>query len=98
MLNSNQTPFNSNDKGNHFDNQLKVLEQYFKENTVSRYMAAIDTGIPIQNVCRYIAMLYDMDLIAVIRKDKCQISGEIVQFLSTNPELFPNDNQLKLWE
>jgi hypothetical protein len=77
--------------------QYHRLFLYYKENKASRYMASVETGIPIQNICRYVGMMFDRGVIAVIRKDKCHISGEIVEFLSTNPELFPKDNQLKLW-
>lgn len=99
MLNSNQAPStNSNDKINHFISQFKRIELYFRENTATRFMASIDTGIPIQNICRYVEDLEDLGLIAVVRKDKCQISGCMAEYLTTNPELFPKDNQLKLWE
>mgnify|MGYP001392318715 CR=1 FL=1 len=97
MQNSNQTPLNSNSKYNHFINQLKVLELYLKENIATRYMAAIETGIPIQNICRYVDMLRDENLIAVVKKDFCKISGFTAEYLTTNPELFPKDNQLKIW-
>ena len=77
--------------------QYERIEDFLRDNTASRYMAAIDTGIPIQNVCRYVDMMSKRDLIAVIRKDKCAISGEMVEFLSTNPDIFPKEKQLKFW-
>jgi hypothetical protein len=61
-------------------------------------MAAVDTGVPIQNVCRYVDMLKDCNSIAVVNKGYCRISGELVEYLSTNPELFPKNVQLNLWE
>lgn len=60
-------------------------------------MAAISTGIPIQNVCRYVDMLRKQNAIAILRIDKCQISGEFVEFLSCNSELFPKSKQLNLF-
>lgn len=98
MLNSNQTPLNSNSKYNQFLNQLKRIELYFNDNIATRYMAAIDTGISIQNICRYVDMLRDSNLIAVVKNDYCQISGCKAEYLTTNPELFPNDNQLTIWQ
>lgn len=97
MLSNNQTPINSNNKNNHFINQLNIIDAYFKENIATRYMAAIDTGIPIQNICRYVDMLRDENLIAVVKKDLCKISKYTAEYLTTNTELFPKDNQLKIW-
>ena len=78
--------------------QYKTVKLYLYYNIASRYMVAIFTGIPIQNVCRYVDMLRKTNSIAIVRIDKCQISGEMVEFLSTNPDNFPNDNQLRLWD
>lgn len=82
-------------KDSKFIAQMKRVELYFQEFTASRWMASIETGVPLQNVCRYVEMLSKENKIAVIRFDKCRISGEIVQFLSCNPELFPKELQLK---
>lgn len=85
-------------KDNQYASQLQVVREYFKVKTASRYMVAIETQVPIQNVCRYVDMLKSNNSIALVRKDYCRISGELVEFLSTNPELFPKDSQLKIWE
>lgn len=97
MQNSNQTPLLASNKDTQFLNQLKRTELYFKEFTATRYMAAVDTGINRANICRYIATLKKSNSIAIVKRDKCQISGCTAQYLTTNPELFPSDNQLKLW-
>jgi len=81
-----------------FQAQIKRFTAYLREYTTSRYNASIDTGIPLQNVCRYVSMLQKQNSIAVVRLDRCPISGETVEFLTTNPELFPKECQLKLWE
>lgn len=78
--------------------QLRVVSNYWRKNLASRYMAATATGIPIQNVCRYVEMLKANNSIAVVRKDYCKISGELVEYLSTKKELFPKDYQLKLFD
>lgn len=97
MLSNNQTPLNSSNKDNHFINQLTIIDAYFKENVATRYMAEIDTGICRPNICRYVDMLRDQNLIAVVKKDLCKISKYKAEYLTTNPELFPKDNQLKIW-
>jgi len=82
----------------HYSSQLQIVREYLRKKTASRYMTAIDTEIPIQNVCRYVEMLKSSNSIAVVRKDYCRISGEMVEFLSTDPDKFPQDSQLKIWE
>ena len=77
--------------------QLRAVAHYWKTNTASRYMVAKATGIPLQNICRYVDMLKTSNSIAIIKKDYCQISGELVEYLSTNEEVFPMQNQLKLF-
>lgn len=89
---------NSQRKDKKYLGQYRTIRKYFFNKTASRFMASVATGIPLQNVCRYVATLRDLKQIAVIRKDLCRISGEKVEFLSTNPELFPIDQQKKLFE
>lgn len=84
-------------KDNHFTSQFLAVRDYLTRNTASRYMAAIDTGIPIQNVCRYVDMLRKNDSVAILRIDKCRITGKFVEFLSCNEDLFPKSRQLKLF-
>jgi len=86
------------DAEEYYTTQLKKVREYLRQTTASRYMAAIDTGIPIQNICRHVEMLKSTNSIAVVRKDYCRITGELVEYLSTNPDNFPKDLQLCLWE
>lgn len=100
-MNKTDTPknslFTSPYKDSKFNTQFLTIREYFKIKTASRFMAAIETDIPIQNICRYVGMLNKSNSIAVVKKDKCRISGEIVEFLTTDPALFPKSNQLKLF-
>lgn len=98
MKNNIKTPLLDKGKDTHFINQLKRTELYFRDFAATRYMAAVDTGISIQNICRYVDVLRDSKKIAVVKIDHCQISGFKAEYLTTNPELFPADNQYKIWE
>lgn len=99
MININDAPSHKgNDKDNRFKAQLHIIYEYLKENTSSRYMAAIDTGISIQNVCWYVKELRKNGLVAVLKMDKCRISGEWVEMLTTDSSKFPVSPQLKLWQ
>ncbi len=81
--------YSSHSKGTIYPSQLQITQKYFEDHTVSRFMAAVATGIPIQNICRYVDSLFKSDDIAIIRKDHCRITGEIVEYLSCNKSLFP---------
>ena len=81
-----------------YQSQLRTVSHYLYHNTASRFMTAIETDIPIQNVCRYVDMLRKHGHIAVVRHDRCEVSGEVVEYLTTNPVKFPRDEQLKLFE
>lgn len=76
-------------KDKHFNSQLKRIESHYLVNTASRFMCAVDCHIPIQNVCRHVDSLFKSDDIAIIRKDHCRITSEIVEYLSCNKSLFP---------
>ena len=77
--------------------QLRMVCKYWKKYTASRYMVSKATGIPIQNICRFVDMLKATNSIALIRKDYCTISGELVEYLSTNTDLFPDNLQMRLF-
>jgi hypothetical protein len=96
MKNTN-SPLNEQNKDSKYIAQLKVVSDYLKENTASRFMVSVDTGIPLQNVCRHVDKLFKSNSIAVIGKDICRVSGRFVTFLTTNKELFPKSEQLNLF-
>ena len=102
MTNSLNTPNNAfqhkrQRKDKNFQSQLEVVKFYLKDHDSSRYMIAVSTQIPIQNVCRHVDNLFKSDLVAIVRKGKCNISGEWVEFLTTDPDKFPISNQLSLF-
>lgn len=101
-MNKTDTPenslFPSQDKDSKYLSQYKRFCEFLRENTTSRSMAAEYNDIPLQNVCRYVGKLRKADGIAVIRKDRCAITKRLVQFISTNPALFPQSNQLNLFD
>ena len=95
--NSNQNPRKSNNEGKqNYRNQLVIIRDFLFNHNATRYMIAERTGIPIQSVCYRIGALLKSDSVAIIKKDKCQISGHKAQYLTTDPNQFPNDIQTKL--
>ncbi|MEI8202424.1 MAG: hypothetical protein WCH34_05395 [Bacteroidota bacterium] len=92
-----KAPLESEDKGNKFATQLKIVREFLCTNDASRFMVAVNTGIPIQNVCRHVENLFKSNSIQVIRYDKCLISGQWVEFLTTDRTKFSITNQLSLF-
>ena len=95
--NPNQNPsFLHNEGTENYRNQLVVIRDFLQNNTATRYMIAIKTGIPIQSVCYRVAALFESDRVAVVKIDHCQISGHNAEYLTTDPEQFPDNLQTKL--
>jgi hypothetical protein len=69
--------------------QLETIKSFFEIAPASRFMCAVTTGIPIQNICRLAGMLFDAGDIAVVKYDRCAITRQMVQFLSCDRSLFP---------
>ena len=78
-------------------NQYDIVKSAFYHDPKSRFMVAVETDVPIQNVCRYVDMYRDLNQIAIARMDYCKITNQLVEFLTTDAELFPPNNQLELF-
>ena len=97
---------------NHINAPYVSLNSYYKDNNINQlqrvystlfarpmtmYEVALITGIERANVCRYVAELRKCNNIAVVRLGICPITRhDRVQFLTTNPALFPQETQLGL--
>lgn len=93
----NNTAFDSEQfKGKERSTQEQRLRAYLRQKTVSRWMASVATGIPLQVVCWIVGDLRKMDAVAVVKKARCAISGRVVEYITTDPDKFPKSNQLKL--
>lgn len=87
-------------KNNDFLSLFQQVREYFDQNLASRWMCSYATDIRISNVCYLVGMLLDSGEIKVCKKDRCVISGELVQFLSCDREYWPEEleTQLSLFE
>lgn len=97
MSTRNTHSFIPNGKGQSEDNQLKkvLTALYVKPMTMKEL--DVYTGIMRENICRHIKTLLDTNKVAVIKKRKCTITGHNnVNEYSTNPDLFPQSNQLDI--
>ncbi len=81
-----------------FRDRQKVFMSFFKK---PRTRAEVEhlTGIRICSVCRYVGMLANSSLIKVHHIGICPVTGHgNVEFLTTNPDLFPEEKQLSLYD
>jgi len=97
MRKHDSTAFDSGEtKGKERSAQARRLRDYLRQNTVSRWMAAVAVGMPLQSVCWQVGQLRKANAVAVVKKARCAISGEWVEYITTDPDKFPQSPQLKL--
>lgn len=80
-----------------FKTQIKTIFEYLKENTATASMVTEATGIPQKCICRYKRDLEKQGLLYEVVKKHCKFTGFRAWYLTTNPELFPKSNQLKMF-
>ena len=98
MENQNNNP----NKRHHQDkkkNQAKKLYSILYNRPISRRMAATQLGFTDQTymVTQIIIDWLAQGKAAVVGKVKCSRSNQYVEAVSTNPNLFPKSNQLKMF-
>jgi hypothetical protein len=84
-------------KGKQRRAKTRKLRDYLSRHTVSRWMAAVAVGMPLQSVCWAVGQLRKANSVAVVRKGVCAISGEWVEYITTDPDKFPKSKQLNLF-
>mgnify|MGYP001052038597 CR=1 FL=1 len=85
----------SRDKGSdNLRDKQKVFRCLFEEPRTRAQVAYI-TNIWINSVCYYVGQLFEQNKVKVHHKGECPIKhSKNVEFLTTNPELFPEKKQL----
>ena len=98
MENNHRTAlYDRQSKGKEFQNQLKTIFHYLKENTATASMVADETGIPQKNICRYKRDLQLSGRLWEVEKRYCKKTGFKAYYLTTDPEKAPSNNQTKLF-
>jgi len=98
---THSTPNNSLSTKHSKDKQIqgqttKVFSSLYRQ-PKTMLMVEVETGIMRSNICRYVDKWRKQNRIEIVRFGICPISKSAgVQFLTTNPELFPKSNQTKL--
>ena len=87
----------SETKDTKFRAQLRIVyERFFKTPCTMKELSVI-TGIDRANICWLVRDLRINNKIAIYKKVKCTITCRVVNSYTTNPELMPVSNQLKLF-
>ena len=81
----------------HFKNQLQTIFEFLKENTATASMVTEYTGVPQKSICRYKRDLEKQGLLYEVEKKLCKITGFRAWYITTNPDLFPKSNQVKMF-
>lgn len=85
-------------EGREFQSQADTIYQSFFEKPKTMKMVDVETGIDRANICREVSKLRDLGKIEVVKTGLCKITKHRAGYFTTNPELFPRNNQLKLFE
>ena len=85
---------NSNPKAN---TQKQKVYIYLLTNTATASMVERAIGVPQKSICRYKRVLELQGLLCEVSKKHCILTGFRASYLTTNPDLFPKTNQLKMF-
>jgi hypothetical protein len=80
-----------------FIDQFNKVYKGFFEQPQSMKMLSIRLNIDRSNICWYCRDLRKSNQIDVAKKGVCKITNRVVNFYTTNPDLFLQSNQLKLF-
>ena len=80
-----------------FTDQFSEVYKGFFEQPQSMKMLSIRLNIDRANICWFCRDLRKSDKIDIARKGVCKITNRVVNFYTTNPDLFEQSNQLKMF-
>ena len=94
---THQSPNSKSNKDSHFQNEYLKVYQYLYQTSATRKEVSVALKIDRANICWYVGKLRKSDRVWVIRKKRCSYTRHIVEEITCNPDLKPDDNQLKLF-
>ena len=99
MDNSTHTPHTllTHNKNNQSSTQLKTIFEYLKNNVATASMIEDVTGVKQKNICRYKRDLEKAGRLWEVVKANCKRTGFKAWYLTTNPDLAPQQSQLTLF-
>ena len=97
MENQDNSPNKRQEKDSNKYTQLKTIFQYLQKHIATASMVSASTGIPQKNITRYKRDLELVGKLWEIEKKLCKHTGFKAWYLTTNPNLAPNKDQLELF-
>lgn len=85
-------------KKNQTNSQIEIVYEYLYFNVATASMVEIATGVHHKCITRYKRNLEKNNNLWQIEKKKCEETGFIAWYLTTNPNLNPGTNQLGLFD
>lgn len=77
-------------KDKHFEAQMKIVKRAFYKAPKTMLMVSVETGIMRSNITRFVAEWKKQNRMKIVKIGICPISKRTgVQYLTTNPDLFP---------
>jgi hypothetical protein len=87
---------NSKPQANRINQKTKYFD-YLKTTIATNSMVSEATGIPQKNLTRFKREFEDAGVLYELYKTICKKTKHRATYLTTNPALFPQSNQLKLF-
>jgi hypothetical protein len=85
-------------KDSHFQNQFLRAFRGFYTRPQTMKELSVATGIDRANLCRYCRSMRSAGTIAIVTRTYCSITKRLANKYTTNPELFPKQFQLSLFD
>lgn len=77
--------------------QISMTVDALKKEPLTMLMLSKRIGIERANICRYISHLQQCNRVALVRKAVCRITRHYAGYYTSDPALFPQNSQLKLF-
>lgn len=97
MENQNNNPNKIQQQDNKNKTQVKTIFNYLQNNVATATMVFQATGIPQKCITRYKRDLEKLGKLAEVKRQRCKITNCWAWYLTTNVDLFPQSNQLKMF-
>lgn len=76
---------------------LKLAFNYLQTHIATASMVCEETGIPQKSFCRYKRYYEKKGMMHSVKVDRCKVTGKTAEYLTTNENWKPFNNQLKLF-
>lgn len=74
-------------------NQIRRTFEVLKERPMTTKMIQVKTGIPRENLTRYISYLEKRNKVVTVKEKPCEITGHKAKHYSTDPMYFHRETQ-----